>query len=818
MSVVQTYSSVNVTDSSDTGSLSSYLTSNQPSSVILNPNTNTYTPDWSSSPYLVITPVVSYNGTQLQLNATGLTITYTRKDGSNNATALTTGETVSGNILTVNANKLAGSTSGILTYICNISYIDPSANIPITAQNTLTYSLISNASEIKYAYITGENTFLYNSSRTIVGSSTITLKADVQSVAITKWQYLNSSGDYVDFPTTHNQSISGTTLVVYATESNIWVNGRTATIKLVTSDPNVYDIHQIQKIYDGASGTSTVSIVLSNQSHYVPCDSNGNVLSWNGASTRVYIYEGGQDVTSSWNITATPGTGLTGTFSNNVFTPSGLTNDVGYVDFSCTRSGYSNLSSRYTITKTRTGADGQSAVIYELVPNTYVLNLNEDNIFSPNSVTFSGSTKTGASMVRAVYSGRFIIAESTDGTAYTNKYTSSSDESSKVYTPSSPSVQIIRARLYASGGTSTLLDEQTVVVTRDGTSGEDGSPGLSMNIVNTQDVIACTEGGLVAAGQNLTIPFYAYLGITRIPVTATITTTLPSGMSVTSNTAGTTLANGQLVLHVDKNATLGNASTLKGTISIKLSSASGELTTTYIWTKNLKGADGQAANILQIYSEDGGVIKNSTGSTTLKIRYMHGGSQVTPTSIQWYKYQSGNYVAISGATSTSLVVTAQMVDDLAFFKCTATYSGSSCDAFYTVDDLQDQVTAVVMASVREFKNGEGCGAVYTRLYRGNQEIDPLKANTFSTIAPSTPHSGDYYYYVNPNEKTVTLKRYNGSTWENAAEGYTYTYKYYRVDRAGTSLDTSSPYRTARCIYVDPSIVVDIMQFVCEVEE
>lgn len=526
---------------------------------------------------------------------------------------------------------------------------------------------------------------------------------------------------------------------------------------------------------------------------------------------------------------------MTGSFSNHVFTPSGLTDETSYVDFTCTKSGYSNLTARYTITKARTGTDGQSAVIYEIEPSSYVINLNELNEFSPRNIVFSAYTKTGNSN-RLGYNGRFIIAESTDGATYTDKYTSSTNETSKTYVPSSTSVNMIRARLYASGGTSTLLDEQTVVITRDGIN---GIPGLSLNLVNRQDVVPCNDGGYTALAYNITIPFFAYEGIARIPVTAVISSSLPRGISLVSNTSGTATADGQIVLHVDKNADLGNPSTLNGVINILLvcdytdmnfesvdengdvlidehgaiPEGQHALSCTYTWTKSIQGSD---ANILQIYSEDGGVIRNSEGSTTLKIRYMSGSTQVTPTAIKWYKFQSGSYAQISGQTSNQLVVTAAMVDDLAFFKATATYLGVTCEAYYTVDDLQDPFTAVTMATVREFKNGQGCGAVYTRLYRGSTEVDTLKSNTFSTQAPSPASTGDMYYHLNQSEKTVTLKRYNGSSWVSASEGYKYTYKYYKINKDGQTMNPSNPI-IARCVYVDPTVVGDIMQFVCEVE-
>ena len=59
------------------------------------------------------------------------------------------------------------------------------------------------------------------------------------------------------------------------------------------------------------------------------------------------------------------------------------------------------------------------------------------------------------------------MEESTDGTYYYTKYTSYYDESSHTHTPTSTDVKSIRCTLYASGGTSTPLDIQSVAVVRD---------------------------------------------------------------------------------------------------------------------------------------------------------------------------------------------------------------------------------------------------------------------------------------------------------------------------------------------------------------
>ena len=820
MAKVQAFSSVSVIDLTDVGVINLYLTSNQPTSVIYDPDQNTYTPDWSSS-NLVITPVISYNGSNLALNATGVSIEFKRKEGSGNAGNLVTGESVTGGVLTVSANKLSSVTSGQLTYICKVEYTDPDVGVPISAEAVLTYSLITMASEVKYASISGESAFLYDTNRAIVGADQITLTADLTNVSVVQWQYKKSDGTFAAFPTTYNASISGTTLLVKESEQDIWLNGKMAVIKLVTSEGSVYDLHQINKIYDGAEGSATVTAILTNESHYLPCNPDGSVRSWNGSSTTLKIYEGGVEDTSSWTITYVNGNGLTGTFdaATSTYTPTGLTQDTSYVDFTAKKSGNSDISKRFTITKQIQGADGKDAVIYELEPDYYAINQNEAGVYTPTSVTFSGYMSVGNSTVRSNYSGRFIISESTNGVNFTTKYTSGSNEHSKTHVPTSTNVSVIKCVLYLAGGTTTILDEQSVVVTKDGNKGQDGddgTDGLSVGLNNYADVLPCDTSGKVVGTRDITIPFYAYKGIVRVPVTATVGT-LPSGVTTKSNSPGTAATDGQLVLTVANGATFGDASLLTGDITITLSAEGRTVDQKYCWTKSKQGVNGTSAVILQLYSEDGGVVKKGK-STTIKTQLTSGSGTVTPSAVAWASFSEGSYKTIDGETGTSIVITDSMVTDQLWLRCTATYNGNPYVAYYTVDDVEDEYTAYTFATIDQFKNSQGYGAVYTRVYQNGVEVDPIKSTTFSNTPPSSPSTGDFYYHLDTTNKTCVLKKYDGSAWANATETDEFTYKYYRTDNKGDSLDTTTPYKVGRCIYVDPSIINGRMQFICEVND
>ena len=98
---------------------------------------------------------------------------------------------------------------------------------------------------------------------------------------------------------------------------------------------------------------------MTNDSHLIPTDANGNNPNFSGASSRIYIYNGGIDDTANWNITFVE-SGVSGTKSGSTYTVTGISVDSGYVDFVANREGYSQITKRFDIKKSKTGADGVS--------------------------------------------------------------------------------------------------------------------------------------------------------------------------------------------------------------------------------------------------------------------------------------------------------------------------------------------------------------------------------------------------------------------------------------------------------------------------
>ena len=142
---------------------------------------------------------------------------------------------------------------------------------------------------------------------------------------------------------------------------------------------------------------------------------------------------------------------------------------------------------KYTWSKFE-GADGKPGRTYIIEPSCNVLKRGADKNVSPNFLKFNAYYRDGDSATRYAYKGRFVIEETTDGNTWKTIYTSSTDEdtvthylytiltnsSSETISSSNGStigiprdVTNVRCKLYASGGTTTLMDMQSVAVVID---------------------------------------------------------------------------------------------------------------------------------------------------------------------------------------------------------------------------------------------------------------------------------------------------------------------------------------------------------------
>lgn len=402
------------TDLTDQRRLSCYLTANLPSIQIKDPNTGSLNPNWVST-NLILTPVIFIENDRLEGTAAGLTINWKRREGSGTPGALVPGEAIQSNKeLKINQNVLTDISSGLLTYICEINYYDTQTERTISISSDLSFSLVQNATNAKLVDIDGEQLFKYDRNGSLTTPSLITLTATTQGVTISKWQYKNSSGSFVDYPTTSdNTNITGSTLKVGASH-NIF-NGNTAVIKILTNDVNVYDTITITKLYDGITGEAGqggIALSVGNESQQISCNNDGTVSGAQVINIPFSGFKGVDKVAVTVSATGLP-TGITiasntaasasaeGLLKLNVANGSNLGGaNSGEITLTFTFTSESNktMTSKFTWSKTIKGDSGINSVILTLTTPSGNVISNGVGTLTINAIGYDGTNEitTGA--------------------------------------------------------------------------------------------------------------------------------------------------------------------------------------------------------------------------------------------------------------------------------------------------------------------------------------------------------------------------------------------------------------------------------------
>lgn len=415
MATILTSSQQTFVDITDQRKLSAYITSNLPKTQSEDPNVlpHTYAPSWAST-NLVLTPVLFLDQTNVSPTASGVTISWKRKDGVASETVLTNGETVKNGVLTVNQNKLSASSSGMITYICYISYYDSETKNTINISADITYTLVKNATNAKLCTVSSDTyVFKYDTSQALVGASQATLNAQVQGVTVSKWQYKNSSGAWADYPTTSdNTSITGGTLVVKPTHS-VFVNN-VAQIRVLTSESDVFDTLTISKIYDGAkgdkgnpgsAGSGGLSIILGNENQSIACTSSGKTSAASTISIPFTGYVGIAQTACTCAVGRLPigisvktNTAATASATGKLELAVAASSDLGSAStlngniiLTFTISG-KTVTKVFTWTKSKAGSNGVAAVVFSVYAPNGTIVQNQSGSIQLATSAYSGTT------------------------------------------------------------------------------------------------------------------------------------------------------------------------------------------------------------------------------------------------------------------------------------------------------------------------------------------------------------------------------------------------------------------------------------------
>jgi hypothetical protein len=333
--------------------------------------------------------------------------------------------------------------------------------------------------------------------------STITFQSYVVSTG-----FVLDNSDFKIYTSTNGTSFTEISYLADRTDVNSYVLTvpNTNFIKVEIYAPGTANLRDVEIIpiisdgTDGNSGSTAIRLDLSNENATILADVNGTNINLSDAVTTVRVYEGISEA-AGWTITTSLSAGVTVSNVGNVYTVTGFTGTTGYVEFTATKSGFSNLVARFNLTKITSGN------IYRIKPSVDSVVKNALGAYVPTTVTFSAEKVdvTGT----AAYAGRFIIATSTDGTSFTTAYTSGTNESSVNFSVPA-NITHIKGNLYLAGGVSTLLDFETIPIVSNGTSGSNGVDSRAVSVQSTTQVFSYLAAGTTPSPGSATVSAQAF--------------------------------------------------------------------------------------------------------------------------------------------------------------------------------------------------------------------------------------------------------------------------------------------------------------------
>ena len=247
---------------------------------------------------------------------------------------------------------------------------------------------------------------------------------------------------------------------------------------LMIGDVSLSD--KIKELDENVAAAKNMTMTLSNEYQAISTDENGNIPGeFPQVQTTAQVMYGTMDVTDDCSYTITESENVTGIWdkSTHTYTVSEVTADNVWVDIKAVYLNALTITRRFNVSKQKSGTPGRT---YVLESSTTILKKESENSITPNVVIFSAYYRDGKNTGRTDYAGRFVIEETSDGKTWATVYTSTVDETSVNYYADyvfadsdgvlvadsdgsligvrSKDIVGLRCSLYASGGTTNLID------------------------------------------------------------------------------------------------------------------------------------------------------------------------------------------------------------------------------------------------------------------------------------------------------------------------------------------------------------------------
>lgn len=200
-----------------------------------------------------------------------------------------------------------------------------------------------------------------------------------------------------------------------------------------------------------------------------------------------------------------------------------------------------------------------------------------------------------------------------------------------------------------------------------------------------------------------------------------------------------------------------------------------------------------ASVTFQLYAPNGYVLSNTIESLTLQASAYVGSTQIQlgAATYKWYAQNDDEWELVQEGTSSSYVVTRDDVDQFKNYKCDMIYNSNTYTSTIMVEDKSDSYNVIIcISSHLNIFTKRYYWVVYTLVYNQYGEIDPL-LGPVSITEPASPNADDYWYAVNSNTETVSLKQYNGSSWVDSVDTQNLSYYWSRVSDTANDIPMGS---------------------------
>lgn len=550
------YGTITITDTTDLGQLSVYLTGSTVRQQVYDGNTNpvSFYPDWdrTTGTPLLITPHIYFNGQTKSLSDSNIEVAWEKTEGGDtytlpvSPTTTDCPETVNNKVLERPVNLDINSVGA--TYTATVTYYPIDGDLQTTVQAIATLDLTiannglqgapgSSGADAKTLQLIGSGShFSYTWDNNPIGSTTITLSAEKSStVAGIHWYCDGQLIEVNDSPyTALNLSVTTANISTYSPGFSA---NKSAQFQVRETDSSgnevsggLIDYFTIYKLQEAQPGGSTYSAYLDNDQETI--SERDGALDFTNATTIFHLDKSGQNdliANSGWEITITDSGNITYTTGKSNFNtlPTGNNNEVTAVSAMTTDTAWI----RFTAHNTANNISDQ-VKIFTLSKNSQVIShsLRLDSVVSNrnvNSYTYEPSRIVAGAIVRTGGgTENYFVANAITATiTYQDNSTSvvrnvanspcNIDLADKVSGTNRIPVKNVVVTLTYNNST---VDTQTIAITSNGTDGQDGDDGVSpwsFMLSNQFDAISTDFTYDTSADFTITLPIAAAQGATE---------------------------------------------------------------------------------------------------------------------------------------------------------------------------------------------------------------------------------------------------------------------------------------------------------------